>query len=73
VEKLPLFKKNIINKISEKKKQKKSLNDVAFFIFLIENFLRGSTTWRFRLPRGDSVTVSCHGVLLRGNPENHIL
>jgi hypothetical protein len=52
------------NKISVKKK---SLNDVAFFIlFLIENFIRGSTTWRFRLPRGDSVTISCHVLILRG-------
>jgi hypothetical protein len=39
---------------------------VIFIFYLIKNFLCGSPTWRFRLPRGDSVTVSCHGGLLRG-------
>jgi hypothetical protein len=55
-------------KISVRKKY-----DVALkFYFKFKN-PRGSATWRFCLPRGDSVIVSCHGVHLGGgNPEKKI-
>jgi hypothetical protein len=33
-------------------------------------FLRGADTWRFLLPRGDSYSVSCHVVILRGESIN---